>query len=431
MKRRITALAASIAALCMAFALPLFIPGAAEGASRTGSGFEVIARGVSAVKTGRKGEKLAIGENDFKSALAVTDFDSVKITRLPDSNDGMLLQAGRRVRVGQVIKKRALATFIFVPDSKDVTEASFEFVLNGVGLELPVCFTVRLVDGGNTAPAVSVKSQEISTQSGVAYVGRLEGSDKDGDRLEFIPVVFPRRGALVISDRGTGEFSYTPNWDFVGYDRFTYIVRDEYGNFSAPCEIRVNVTERLSAVVFSDMLGRSEYGAAIAMDALGVIQGETRGNVSYFMPDGRVTRAEFVAMAMKLCGLTPVGDTTVFFDDGGDVPDAYTSYVAYAAVTGIVDGDLTDGRLVFRPNDSITRQEAAVIMARLIGVGGSKEDCEYSEIDGVKSWALPQVQAMLTLGVLDYTDGTFGADAPLTRAEVAEYLYRLGKVKKG
>ena len=247
--------------------------------------------------------------------------------------------------------------------------------------------------------------------------------------LEFIPVVFPSQGALRMTNRATGEYEYTPLGAYVGYDSFTFVVRDEYGNFSTPCEVKVNVTERLSSVVYADMTGRSEYGAAVAMDALGIMSGRAVGEISYFMPDERVTRAEFVAMAMKACGVTPTGGGNMFFDDGADVPEPYKEYVAYAAVCGIVDGDFNGNALIFRPNDTVTKEEAAVIMARLLGVDTGGEEVEYSQFAQVSVHALPHVYAMCLLGIFDFDDGEFCGSDTLTRAKTAEYLYRLAIVK--
>ncbi len=422
--KRTLAFTLALAAIILSF-------GIYAGAVSLGCGVEVVAEATTAVKTGRLGEKMKLTADDFKSALAVTDFDSVTVTRLPRSSEGTLLLAGRRIKEGQTVKKRALATFIFVPADKEVKEASFDFVMNGAGSGVTVTFRLRFTDGANSAPRVPESEAvglTVNTQSGITLFGRLSGEDPDGDEIEFIPVIYPRRGALVISNREKGEYRYTPSGDFVGTDSFSYVVRDEYGNYSAVREVRVTVGERLSSVVLSDMQGRSEYGAAVAMCALGVMSAEERGSLCYFSPDGRVTRAEFVMMAMKACGITPSDELSPFFDDGEDIPTPLRGYVALAASRGIVDGDFGTEGLVFRPNDSVTREDAAVIMARLLNVTAGGEEEVFSPIDGVAPWAAGQVYAIITLGIFDIGDGFSGGDV-LSRAEVAECLYRLVKVK--
>lgn len=397
-----------------------------------GCGVEVTATGTTAIKTGRLGEKIKLTAEDFKSALSVTNFDSITVTRLPKSSEGTLLLGGRRVKEGQTVKRRALSNLIFVPESRNITEASFEFVMNGVGAESPVTFRLRFIEKGNGAPTVpsaETAAVSVSTQSGITVVGRLSGADPDGDEIEFIPVIYPRRGALIMKNRQTGEYEYTPTGDFIGTDSFSYVVRDEYGNFSEVREVRVTVGERLSPIILSDMNGRGEYNAAVAMCALGVMAHEERGGLCYFAPDERVTRAEFVAMSMKASGIIPTGGLIPFFDDTEDIPEAHRDYVALAASRGIVDGDFSAKGLIFRPNDTVTREEAAVIMARLLNLSTGGEEAVFSPIDGVRPWAVGQVFAMLTLGIFDLDGDEFSGNSPMTRAEVAECLYRLVKVK--
>ncbi|MBR3680560.1 MAG: S-layer homology domain-containing protein [Clostridia bacterium] len=423
MKRALTlASAALLLALCF---------GIFAGAASLGCGVEVLSAEASAVKTAKAGEKIKLCEEDFKSALAVTDFDSVTVTRLPKSSEGTLLLAGRRVKEGQTVKRRALVNLVFVPESKEVREASFGFVMNGAGAGEEVCFRLRFIDGGNGAPSIAEAASaalSVSTQSGIPLYGRLSGEDPDGDAVEFIPVIFPKNGSLSITDKSSGEYKYTPRADFCGTDAFGYVLRDEYGNYSEVARVSVTVGERFSSVVLLDMQERSEYGAAVAMCALGIMSPSERGGLYYFSPEERVTRAEFVMMAMKACGLSPTAELSPFFDDAEDIPEPLAAYVALAASVGIVDGDFGTEGLVFRPNDTVTKEEAAVIIARLLGIEGG-EEAVLSPIDGVRPWASGQVWATVTLGIFDYSDGGFSGDTPLCRADVAECLYRLVKVK--
>ncbi len=416
-------LAAASLALCF---------GVYAGAVSLGCGVEVVAEETFAVKTGRLGEKINLTAEDFKSALAVTDFKSITVTRLPKSSEGMLLLAGRRVKEGQTVKKRALSTLIFVPNDKEVTEASFDFVMNGAGAGGEIEFRLRFTDGKSSAPTIpdtEAVALKVNTQSGITYFGRLAGGDPDGDAVEFIPVIFPKRGSLTITDKEKGEYKYTPPADFCGTDSFRYVIRDEFGNYSEVGEVRVSVEQRLSSVVLLDMQERSEYGAAVAMCALGVMSHEERGGLCYFSPDERVTRAEFVMMAMKACGIIPSEELSPFFDDSKDIPEPTAGYVALAASRGIVDGDFGADGLVFRPNDTVTREEAAVIIARLLNISQGAEEEAFLPIDGVKPWAAGQVWAMITLGIFELSDDGFSGESPLSRADAAECLYRFVKVK--
>ena len=429
MKKRLTGI---ILALAVLAAITPVVTWAVQGEAvfTLGTGVGVIASEVEMVKSATVGERLRFCEEDFKSALLITDFSAIEITSLPNSEEGMLLAAGHEVRVGQRIKRKNIGSLVFVPLTDKVSESSFEFRVIGAGAELVTRCRIRYVKSANAAPKVPTDTEAslgLYTQSGIPLYGRLGGSDEDGDEIEFIAVGYPSAGAIEIKNASTGGFVYTPRQGFVGYDEFSYVIRDEYGNYSDVCHVRVKVNERVCDLVLCDMTERSEYGAAVAMCALGVMSGEAHGDVVYFKPDERVTRAEFVAMALKAYGINPEGSGESFFDDKEEVPSAYREYVGYAARAGIIDGDFTEAGLIFRPSDTVTRLDAAVILSRLLGVSVG-EEAEYPTYVSVASWAAPSVQAMITLGIFDFSEGDGLADT-LTRAEVAECLYRMINVK--
>lgn len=390
-----------------------------------GTGATVIAEGVTMVKTGLLGKKLTFTDGDFKSAFAITDFGSITVTKLPKSTEGTLLLAGRRVKEGQEIKRRNIASLVFVPASTEVTCASFSFTLSdGAGFET-VC-QMKFIDKINYAPKIPESKEtasSLSTQAEIPLFGKMDAADPEGDTLEFIIVASPKNGSIIVTDKEKGGFKYTPKSDFTGYDKFSYVARDEYGNYSGVMTVGIRVIERMSSEVFLDMKNRPEYNAAVAISAMGIMSSKTVGDDLYFSPDESVTKAEFVAMAMKAYGIKADTPGSVsFFDDNADIPVSLTPYVAKAQRMGIVDGDLTESGLVFEPNRTITKYEAAMIMSRILGASDADETEQYLDEPAVPIFARPSVGAMLTLGIFeegaDFTEG-------VTKAEAAEYLYRM------
>ena len=385
-----------------------------------GSGRDVIAKDVALVKTGLVGKNLTFMDTDFKCALGVDDFDHITITKLPSSNDGVLMIAGRRVREGQRIERRRIATVVFVPKDKSISQSEMTFALDGEG---EYKCTMKFIEKVNYAPSLTVKTGggKLSTQAGIGVFGRLSAEDPEGDKIDYIIVSYPKDGTIKTMENGT--FRYTPCKNFTGYDKFVYVARDEYGNYSETSEVVIQVNERLSEIVYRDMTERREYNAAVAMSAMGIMTGTQLGDDFYFNPDEGITRGEFVAMALKSMGISPALRET-FFDDNEDIPSSLRGYVARAASLGIVDGEYRDGRLAFRSAESISTFEAASIMARMIG-SGAGEGGEYTSSEGVPVYARADVEAMVTLGVIDleHTDPT----KSITRADAAEFLYNLVK----
>ena len=394
-----------------------------------GSGYEMAAAEVKVIKSGLIGQKLTFADTDFKSAYAITDFDSITVSTLPSSNEGTLLLAGRRVKEGQSIKRKNVAALVFVPASTDVSEAEFQFILRRKGTESTGTCEMKFIDRVNYAPKAPEEKEaslSITTQAEISVYGRMEGSDPEGDRLEYIIAVYPKRGALTVTDEEAGRYKYTPSGDFTGYDSFTYVLRDEYGNYSEPREVGIHVIERMSNEVYADMTNRSEYNAAVAMSALGIMSGRTLGDGKYFMPDDTVSKAEFVSMAMKAVGMrADTSLTKTFFDDNTDIPTALVSYVATAQRLGIINGDLTEAGLVFEPNRGITKNEAAEIITSILGLQTSEEDGVYFDNASVSVSARASVAAMFTLGIFDGDISEFTGTDIGTRANAAEYLYRI------
>ena len=86
-----------------------------------GTGAAVVANDVKMIKTGLLGKKICFTDGDFKSALCLSDFDSITISEIPASTDGTLLIGGKRVGRGRVIKRKNLGSLVFIPASDSVS----------------------------------------------------------------------------------------------------------------------------------------------------------------------------------------------------------------------------------------------------------------------------------------------------------------------
>ena len=96
----------------------------------------------------------------------------------------------------------------------------------------------------NTAPVATPTS--FSTQAETKYMGTLMGTDKDKDKLMFAVGASPTNGVLALTS--DGKFSYTPNPEFTGSDKFTFNVSDGKSSSST---VEVNITVDLLDVSFS------------------------------------------------------------------------------------------------------------------------------------------------------------------------------------
>ena len=279
---------------------------AIEASAFFGTGAQVVASNVKMIKTGLVGQKITFTDGDFKSALVLSNFNTITITEIPSSTEGTLLLSGRRVGKGRVIKRKNLGGLVFIPASDSVSESMFKFTVDGYAGGAEIECIIKFTDKVNYAPEAlgdSVSASNIQTQSSISFYGNLDATDPEGDALEYIIVSYPRQGILSLTENESGRYSYTPINGYIGKDKFSYVVRDEWGNYSEPMTVSVRVSERMCDTVYRDMEDREEYNAAVAMTAMGVMSGVQIGDDLYFRPDEEVSRAEFVTMAMKSMGV--------------------------------------------------------------------------------------------------------------------------------
>ncbi len=418
MKKILSLILSLSAILCLGFS---------ASSADFGYGAQIVANDVTMIKTGLIGQKICFNDGDFKSALVLDNFDTITVTEIPSSTEGTLLVAGRRVGKGRVIKRKNLGTLVFIPASDSVTECSFKFTVEGYAGGAEIQCILKFIDKVNYAPEAGVDAVEasVTTQESILYYGNMTSSDPEGDAVEYIIVSYPSHGSISIVDKETGRYCYTPSASYTGKDKFRYVVRDEYGNYSTPVTVNVRVVERMCQTEYRDMTERDEYNAAVAMTAMGIMAGKLVGDDLYFQPDETVTRAEFVAMAMKCAGIR--ADSTLsstYFDDDGDIPQSLKGYIATAQRIGLVNGDFKDGQLTFSPNEEITKYEAAKILSNLIGADGENEESAFTSDVDIPVWARGAVTAMYTLRVFEMSDDMTLTDS-VTRADAASYLYRI------
>lgn len=149
----------------------------------------------------------------------------------------------------------------------------------------------------------------------------------------------------------------------------------------------------------------------------GLISGYEDGT---FKPDNSVTRAEFVIMLNKALGFTQKGNVT-FSDVSANA--WYYDAVAIAVEAGYCAG-YEDG--TFKPNATITRAEAAVMIAKAKELTANTEAADkFADASRIPAWAKGSIGAVSVAGFMTgRTDGTFDASNTITRAEAVSSLDR-------
>ncbi|TDA69429.1 MAG: S-layer homology domain-containing protein [Clostridia bacterium] len=132
--------------------------------------------------------------------------------------------------------------------------------------------------------------------------------------------------------------------------------------------------------------------------------------------------------------------------DPNHYADSLTQYLETAARNGMINGypvdnnddDIPDA-YAFRPEDTLTRQEAATIIARTMNLkletDQAKVDAalqkQFSDASSIGEWARPYVLAAAKTGYFEgYGSGTFGPNDKLTRSQAAKLVYLVMKEMK-
>lgn len=200
-----------------------------------------------------------------------------------------------------------------------------------------------------------------------------------------------------------------------------------------------------SAATFSDTSGHWAESTIDAYSSFDVVNGYPDGT---FRPDATMTRAEFASICISYSayfqGTTGALDYTNAYDVWGgfqDVPSSawyadavqYTNFLFDWDNVKVWTGDYWQEATSFnfRPNEPITRGEAAQAVARMmecIQLYNNNTKFNYSEMTSNLSDVTDgSYAAMLDhFGVMSgYPDGTFKAGNQLTRAECVTVLSRM------
>lgn len=146
-----------------------------------------------------------------------------------------------------------------------------------------------------------------------------------------------------------------------------------------------------------------------------------------FRPNNMITRAEFVVLVNNAMGYTKSG--YAYFSD---VPSHY--WGKNAIQTGVAAGYISgDGNGIFRPNDPVTRQEAAAMISRILDLKQNESRAyRYTDSYAISNWAKGVVGAVSEAGIMaGYPDGSFGPNKVLTRAEAVLALDKTVNYKPG
>jgi hypothetical protein len=158
-----------------------------------------------------------------------------------------------------------------------------------------------------------------------------------------------------------------------------------------------------------------------------IFEGVTKNN---FAPNEPITRAEFTTLLVRVLGLTTEQTALAFSDVKNE--DWYAGPISAAVKVGLING-YEDGS--FNPNGKMTREQMAVMIARMMKYAGSSVNAQqnsdqvlskFLDQQSISAWAKESLAICADAGIIQgVTEQTIVPGANATRGEAAVMLDRL------
>ncbi|AIS53462.1 amylopullulanase AmyB [Thermoanaerobacter kivui] len=252
-----------------------------------------------------------------------------------------------------------------------------------------------------------------------AYDITIKAGDKDIKIGSPVKMTFNIKGGKDIRKAGVYYLNEKTNqWEYVGgkIDKGTNTITFEAKHFSTYGVFEYNKE-------FKDVTKDNwAYDVVNVLASRHIIKGV---DSETFVPNAKITRAEFAALMIRALGI----EEEPYKGEFNDVKEGewYANAIEAAYKAGIMLGDGKN----MRPDDPITREEMTAVIMRVYGkLAEYKEEnignTTFSDNNKISEWAKNVVANAVKLGIVrGYEDNTFKPKDNATRAEAAAMLYRI------
>jgi hypothetical protein len=315
----------------------------------------------------------------------------------------------------------SIIDFAAIAQSLGTTNAniSIEVHISAVNAGTTAQITTSLQSTGATQLGNAIEFSVTAVGNGQSIELNNFGTTYVERTIAFAIPIDANNATVVLYDPTTGGISFVPAVFETLADGTTTVHFKRNGNSI--------YTVLSSTQTFSDV---TKHWAKADIELLAsklIVKGVTDTS---FAPNNNITRAEFASLLVRALGLTIKTEATTFKDVKSS--DWFAGAVGAAVKANLVSGFEDNS---FKPNDTITREQMAVMVARAITAAGKKVDssakpnetlAKFNDNASISSWAqdavAQSVQANIIAGM---TDKTFVPSAQASRAQAVVMLKRL------
>ena len=342
------------------------------------------------------------------------------ITGLPDN--GAVMLGTRVLRPGDILTAEQVSSMTFAPVRTEADASAQVEYLPIYASSVAPCATMSIAIRGREDKAPVAEDFAAETYKNLPLTGKLKVSDPEGEGMTYTVTRQPKRGDVTIG--GDGTFTYTPKKNKVGVDSFVFTAADPAGNVSREATVTINILKPTDAKQYTDTIGKDCRFAAEWMKNTGIFVGEQLGDSACFSPEKAVTRGEFVTMLVKSLEI-PAEEEVLFTGYTDEIPLWLQPYLAAAVRSGLTAG--LPNQEVFGSGEEITGAEAAVMLQNALDLAVPMPDSNAEALSQEELAAVP-VWAAVALTTMEEHGMPMDANAPLTRGEAAQLLYRAAKI---
>lgn len=351
--------------------------------------------------------------------------EGIFLTSLPRASVATVSHGTRILRAGDALPISALDDLTVTTHCITAQTASIGYYTVSGGTisgakELKLSFLPKK----NDAPVV--ERGELETYRNIANNGTLPVSDPENGPMTFTIVTQPKRGTVELHE--DGSYTYTPNENKVGKDRFTFTATDDAGNTSDPGEVTIEIKKPTDKKTYADMSDDSDAFTAMWLKDQGLFTGSAVGGNLCFEPEKTVSRGEFLVMAMGVVNASADdGLMTTGFADEDITPGWLQPYIVSALADGMISGTQSEDGIYFLPQAALTKAEAAVMLQNMLHLTAPQTQTvsTFEQTEALPVWASESAAALAASGIrLELTNG----NETMTRRDAARVLYQVSKM---